>query len=514
MSSYALSDGAEPHSDPPGAQPLRAPSGWTWRSALSLATIVLVLETVAIHPLLVTSAMPAIKSHFDLTGSGWILTSFVLVGAAAAPLAGKLADLHGKRRMLLICMALGACGSLVSAAATGVWVLVLGRSLSGLLVPCLFLGYSLIRDIFPPKTIALAVSISATATSLAVVAATHVTEWLVDAQGFRAVFWVTAIVLGVLAIALTLTTPESPVRLDIRVRGIGAVIVGAALASALIGVSRGPVHGWSAASTLVFLAIAAALFALWLITAKTTEDALIDRRLWRRRPVVLTAVTAGLGYAVVGTYTMLLPMLTMVPAMLGLGYGFGVDAKGVSTFQAPLAVMTIIGGLVVGALVGRGAVEPRLTAMAGMVATTAGCALTAYSHHSEHRLMVFAAVVGLGVGLTYASIPNLLIEAVPAQVQASAAALVGVFQGVIPAIVPIVVFATLDGGYQAELPPMITKMLNGAIVYSDDGFKVGFLIAAAVALLGVLTTLLLPRAVEEADLDSIIPTGSAPEKVN
>jgi MFS family permease len=118
-------------------------------------------------------------------------------------------------------------------------------------------------------------------------------------------------------------------------------------------------------------------------------------------------------------------------------------------------------------------------------------------------VLTFAGLVGLGLGLAYASIPNLLIAAVPPQVQASAAALAGVFQAVIPALAPIVVFSVLDGSYQAVLPAMITRMLNGAIVYTDAGFRVGFLIVAALALPGLLAALLLPRVIEPCTVAEI-----------
>ncbi|MEV0856376.1 MFS transporter [Nocardia fluminea] len=511
MFSHTLSDDAEPRSGIHG-EPSRP--GWTWRYAVSLATIVLVLELLAISPLMVSIAMPAIETHFDTDGGGWVMMSFVLVGAATAPLIGKLADLHGKRRMLLICIVLSAFGSILSAIATGIAMLIVGRGVSGLLVACLFLSYSLIRDVFPPRTIALAVSIVTTMIGLATIVTPFLTEWLLDAYGFRGVFWFSSIVLGVLAVAVALTTAESSVRLHARVHGVGAVVLGAGVASGLIGVSRGPAHGWSAASTLAFLGAGAALVIIWSTTATATEDALIDMRVWRRHPVILTAAAAGFGCAVAGLFTMLLPMLTMVPAMLGLGYGFGVDAKGVNVFQAPLGVMTVVGGLIVGGLVGRGAVKPRLTAVVGMAVVTVGCALTAYYHHSEPGLMVLAGLVGLGVGLTYASTPNLLIAAVPPQLQATAAALIGVFQAVVPAVVPIVVFAVMNGSHAAELPPLITKMLNGAVVYTDSGFTVGFLIAAALAFLGLVTTLLLPRTIEQISVDSIFADGRIQGKVN
>ena len=87
-----------------------------------------------------------------------------------------------------------------------------------------------------------------------------------------------------------------------------------------------------------------------LVSAATMKEPLIDLKVLRRRPVILTATAAGFIYGVSGLYTMLLPMMVMTPAIMGLGYGFGVDAEGFAVFQAPIGAMTVVGGLIVGVL--------------------------------------------------------------------------------------------------------------------------------------------------------------------
>lgn len=136
------------------------PQKWTPRLVVSLLSIVLMLEMLAISYIMIATALPSIAKHYQTTQGAWLLTSFLLFGAVVAPLVGKLADVCGKRLMLLVCVFGAAVGSLVSAIAPTYGVLLAGRALTGLLVPCLFLSYSLIRDVFPPKTIPLAVSIA------------------------------------------------------------------------------------------------------------------------------------------------------------------------------------------------------------------------------------------------------------------------------------------------------------------------------------------------------------------
>ncbi|SEM23922.1 MFS transporter [Rhodococcus maanshanensis] len=505
-SNISLGDTAQPTGGTGEASDLARP-GWNWRLALSLAALVAVLEVAALSYPLVGMAIPDIATHFHTTQDGWIMTAFVIVGAAASPMIGKLADLHGTRQVLLSCIVLSGIGALLCAVATNYGTFLVGRCLSGLMVPCLFLSYSLIRDVFPPSTVALAASIATSAVGLALVPAPFLTEWLVGDHEFRGLFWFMGLALGALAIAVVLTTPESPVRLRARVGVLGASVLGTGIAGLLGGVSQGPVVGWTAAVTLALLGTGIAAIAIWVVTAAATRDALIDIRLWRRRPVLLTALAAGCIYAVTSLYSMLLPMLTRTPAMLGLGYGFGVDEQGAAAFQVPIGVMGVLGGIVVGVLVGRHVASPGLLISLGMVSAAIGCTVTAYAHDNELLLMILAGAVGLGSGLAYAATPNLVFLAVPPELQASTSALVGMFQTVVPAIAPILAFAVMDGSHVAQLPPMITSMLNGATVYTDDGFTVGFLIAAAIALVGLCAAVLVPRRIVQVDVDSIVDMG-------
>ncbi len=163
------------------------PQRWTPRLALSLAALVLLLETLTISYLMISMAIPSIAAHYRTTQGAWLLTAFLLVGAITAPLVGKLADMYGKRRLLLACVTIAAVGAFICAVADSYAVMLVGRSVSGLLIPCLFLSYSLIRDVFPPKKVALAVSIATSGMGLIAIPAPFLTGWLIDHYGFRSI---------------------------------------------------------------------------------------------------------------------------------------------------------------------------------------------------------------------------------------------------------------------------------------------------------------------------------------
>ncbi|WP_157108335.1 MFS transporter [Aldersonia kunmingensis] len=478
----------------PGGSP-GATQRWTPRLIFSLASIVLLLELLAVSYMMISMALPSIAANYQTTQGAWLLTSFLLVGAVTAPLIGKLADMYGKRKLLLACVAISAVGSLVSAVASSYEVLILGRSLSGLLVPCLFLSYSLIRDVFPAKTIALAVSIATSGMGLIAIPAPFLTGWLIDNHGFRSIFWFFVIGLVVLGAMIMVSTEESAIRLRSRIDLLGAVLLGGGIAGVLIAVSFGPTWGWRDGSTLAYGLGGAALLVAWFVSARIVREPLIDLNVLGKRPVFLTTLGAGFCYGASGLFTILLPMMAMTPAILGLGYGFGVDAEGFAIFQAPIGLMVVVGGVLVGTLVGRN-VRPRILLVLGMTLMAAGFALTAAVHDDKALLIVFAGVFGTGMGMGYASIPNLLIEAVPPQLQASTASVVGVSQSVFPAVLPVIAFTVMNNSYIAPIPPELTQ---GAILYTDKGFTIAFLIGAVSAALGAIVAFALPRRIQQVD---------------
>lgn len=464
--------------------------GWTPRLVCSLVTIVLLLEMLAVSYMMISIALPEILVHYETTQGAWLLTAFLLVGAISCPLVGRLADRHGKRTVLLACTVAAALGSLLSALAATYPMLIAGRALTGLLTPCLFLSYSLIRDVYPKRTVPLAVSIATSGMGVITVLAPFLAGWLIDDFGFRSIFWFAVIGLTVLAVLITLTTRESAVRTDGRLDPIGASLLSAGLAGILVAISFGPHWGWTAPSTLGCLIGGGILLVCWFASARIVRNPLIDLRVLGRRSVALTTIGAGACYGAGVVFSLVLPLMCMTPAHLGLGYGFGVTAQGFAVFQAPFGAATLVGGIIVGVLARR--VPLRRLMATGLAMEVVAALLSAAVHDQQALLIVFIGLFGLGQGLIYASIPNLVIAAVVPQLQATAASIVAVAQSLVSAIVPIIAFAILNSH--------IAVITGGKTFYGDHGITIVFVLSAAVALIGAIAASALPRTIHEMAL--------------
>ena len=91
--------------------------------------IMLAMFLGALDQTIVATALPTIGRHFgDLGDLSWVVTAYLLTATAVTPLYGKLSDIHGRRGMMLIAIALFMLGSLACALAPSMTALVLARA--------------------------------------------------------------------------------------------------------------------------------------------------------------------------------------------------------------------------------------------------------------------------------------------------------------------------------------------------------------------------------------------------
>ncbi|MFC9978445.1 MFS transporter [Gordonia sp. NPDC127522] len=460
-------------------------NGWTVRLVLSLISLVILLETLALNYGMIATGLPSIMVDFDTDQGAWIQTSFLLVGAVISPALGKIADTVGKRKVLLACAVIASIGALLSAVAPSYWVLLAGRALSGVLVACLFLSYSLIRDIYPPRTVPMSVAIATSGMGLISIPVPFLTGWLIDSFGWRSIFWFFAIVIAVTGVLILVTTDESLYRLKARIDPLGAVLLGGGIGAVLIAVSFGTSWGWTDAKTLMFVLGGAALLILWAYSATRISEPLIDLRLVLNRPVGMTTIMAGMAYGSSAVSLTLMPLMCMAPVGLAVGYGFGVNAEQYALFQSPYGAATMIGGLIVGALVSRGT-RPRVTAISGSALFGLASLLVIPVMESRSGVLLAFVLIGLGMGIVYGSIPNIQIRAVPPQLQASTASIVATSQSLMSAILPVIAFAFLNAN-------MTQSSSTSYPVYSQTGMTLAWMVAGGAALVGCAAAVAIPR---------------------
>src|SRR3954467_6347718 len=284
---------------------------------------------------LVVPALPEIQAslHTSESAVGWILTAFLLSASVATPIIGRLGDIYGKERLLMIVLLMLAFGTLISAIASSLGLMVLGRVIQGAGGGIFPLAFSIIRDEFPnqrvPGAIGLVSSLLGIGGGAGVVFAGIVTESL----SYHWLFWFPLVAILFTAYLTWRYIPESPVKTPAEINYRAALLMTAGISGVLLGITQTSSWGWGSPKTLGLIALGAALIALWIRAELRSREPLVDMRMMAIRGVWTTNAVAFL--IGVGMYSsfVLIPELVQEPA--STGYGFGASATAAGLFLLP-----------------------------------------------------------------------------------------------------------------------------------------------------------------------------------
>ncbi|MFI1728930.1 MFS transporter [Streptomyces acidicola] len=433
-----------------------------------------------------TLLVPVIKDLPQLLGTEpgnatWVITSTLLSGAVTTPVAGRLGDLHGKRRMLVLSLAVMVAGSLVSALTSDLLTMVAGRTLQGFAMSAIPLGIGLMRDTLPREKLGSAMALMSSSMgvggSLALPAAALVaqhTDW-------HALFYGAA-GLGVLCIALTLlVVPESPTRAQGTFDILGAIGLSAGLVLFLLPITKGSDWGWTSGTTLGLFAASAVVLVLWGVTELRLEAPLVDLRTTASPAVLLTnlaSIMVGFSFLVV---SLVLPQLLQLPESTGYGLGESMVVAGV--LVAPLGLTMMFTTPVYARLSAK--YGPKVTLILGMLIIAIGYGAGLGLMSAPWQSLVITVILGPGIGLAYSSLPALIIGAVPASETGAAGGLNTLMRSIGASVSSAVIGMVLAN---------TANDVNGVAVPTMQGFRVSFLIATGAMAIGLLIALFLPRA--------------------
>ena len=206
---------------------------------------------------LVIPALPQIQSslHTSESAVGWVLTAYLLSASVATPIIGRLGDMYGKERLLMIVLLMLGLGTLISAIASSLWLMLVGRLIQGAGGGIFPLAFSIIRDEFPnervPGAIGLVSSLLGIGGGAGVVFAGIVTQNL----SYHWLFWFPLAIIVFTAYLTRRYIPESPVKTpaEINYRAAGLMTVG--ISGVLLAITETSTWGWGSPKTLGLLAI-------------------------------------------------------------------------------------------------------------------------------------------------------------------------------------------------------------------------------------------------------------------
>jgi EmrB/QacA subfamily drug resistance transporter len=478
------------------ATAVRMPPEHSVHPRLILGVLALGGAAYALLQSLVVPALPVLQHdlHTSTAGVAWVFTSYLLAASVVTPIAGRLGDMFGKKRVLVITLFGLAAGSLLAALVTSLPLMIVARTIQGIGGAIFPLAFGILRDELPRERVAGAIALMSgllgIGGGLGIVLAGPILQHL----SYHWLFWIPLVVTSISAAAAIAFIPESTLRAPGDVHWIGAALLSGWLVALLLAVSQGPSWGWGSARTLGLIALSVVILVAWVRAESRARHPLVDMTMMRL-PGVWTTNTAAflLGFGMYSAF-ILIPQFVQTPT--STGYGFGASVTQAGPFLLPTTVAMLIVSPIGGTLSHK--VGPKVPLIIGTVVTMLAFVVLAVSG-SRWEIYVASTLLGIGVGFAFAALANLIVEAVrPDQT--------GVASGM------NTIVRTIGGAAGAVVAASILSANVLASGLPDKhGYTVTFALCAGVLAIGVLASLAVPgrarRAASHVGLAQPAPAG-------
>jgi MFS family permease len=426
---------------------------WKMLAILScIATMVMYAETM-----LIPAIPDLIKDfHVSYSMSSWILTAYLIAGAVMTPIAGKLSDIYGRKKILLIIMVIYAIGVSMAGFASDIYFMIFARAIQGIGMSMFPIAFGMIRDQFPREKISIGQGVITSMFASGAVIGLTVGAIIVQDYGWQNTFFT----IIPIAIALLLiiwrfihvidsrdedqsqkqsrilegdnisktsnrddnaTLPKASNQIDIK----GAIALAIAVASFLLvltlletsgsnieaasGNNNHPSNGNSSAQVLPFLIIGIVSFVFFVIIERREKYPLVDFKLMLNKSILpANLIIMLVGFSMFMVFQTI-PILVRNPEPIG----FGEDAISAGKVQLPFAIVLLIFGPTSGFIVSKlGSLKPIIF---GTFITTAGFIGLLMFHSTELLVSANLGILSTGLSLSSVGAMNVIILSTPRQ---------------------------------------------------------------------------------------------------
>jgi MFS family permease len=380
--------------DPPPPVERRGPAPIGKPAIGALGVLALALGTLQT---VVDPARPMLERELgiDSAGAALIVSTLLVTGAVIAPIAGKLGDRYGGKRVLLVLMALVSAGGVLSSLAPNLPVLLVGQMLQGAMVGALPLSFILVRKNFPPGQTQVAIGVVSALFTAGGIVGTLTAGPLAEGLSWHWIFGVPTLVIIAATLAVHRLMPDDPPsEQDTAIDWLGVALLSATLLALTLGLLA--VAGGSLPPLAVggIVLVVAALAAAWVAVERRAAAPMVDLRMLAA-PAMWSASVLTLGIA--ATSAMLNTVIPKLFEVSGDGYGFGADTTEIGLLILPGHLAGVVAGAVGGLAVQRYGTRAVVTASA--VATTGLLVGVAATHDAAWQLVAVRALIAFAGGL-------------------------------------------------------------------------------------------------------------------
>jgi MFS family permease len=486
-------------------------SAWKTLAILSsIATLVMYTETMLVP------SLPTIISEFNLSYSlsPWILTTYLIIGAVMTPVTSSLAEIHGKRKILLAVMGVYAVGVTVGGLTTDFYSFIIARGMQGVGMSMFPIAFSVIREQFPKSRLAIGQGVITSMFACGSILGLLIGATISEYSGWRITFLSilpVAILLPIvvwkfarigevhsdwMTMTTTTTTTTSPQQqsgssdkkksLDL----FGAATLAATITLFLLSLTfiETRATGSNSTQSISQLAILSAgciaAFVAFLVAERRAIHPLIDLKLLQNKILLFTNIMMIiLGFSMFMVFQTI-PILAESPPPAGFGYSI----TGTAAIQLPFSIILLIFGPTSGYIVSKlGSIRPVIM---GYAINAFGFFMLATFHSQPWMVSVALAIISTGLSLGSVGLMNIVLLATPYKNMVTSIGMTSLLRIIGSSVGPAVAGVLMQVG-------QINVQGHAGSFPAPESYTLIFLMAATMSLLSVIMTLKIRRSLLE-----------------
>jgi len=474
-------------------------SAWTTLVILSCLGLITMYGETMVLP-----AIPDFIRDFNISynTSSWILSSYLIAGAVMTPIAGRLSDIYGKKKILLIVMAVYSTGILAGGFANSIEFMLAARTAQGVGMSMFPIAFGIIREILPEKKLAIGQTIFSSTFSGGAVVGLIVGATIIQNFGWQATFFSIfpiAVILGLVIRKLIyvrnlatseVKVDEGRVRNDNENSSVkkqtidlkGTVALAVTIISFLAGISflENNINDTGFQIAGLF-SVAAVSLAVFIVIEKKVSSPLLDLKLMTHKMILPATIILMMVFLCMFMVYQTIPILVRSPQPLG----FGGDALVTASVQLPFMIVLLIGTIMSGFILNKVG-NTRLTLLGTIISTIGFFSLFLF-HSTEFMVSVTLAIIAAGLSLSITGGFNVVLLSAPIQATGIALGMALLLNLVGMSIGPSIA-ALFQQMYQGTVEGVAGEQFPTQVAYN-----LIFLTAALISLASIALALALAR---------------------
>ncbi|CAD6368844.1 Permeases of the major facilitator superfamily [metagenome] len=458
-------------------------SAWLILGTLSCLGLIAMYGETMLLP-----AIPALIEDFEIpyNTSAWILSTYMIAGAVATPIAGKLSDVYGRKKMLLIVMSIYSAGILAGGFADSFPFMLAARAAQGIGIAMFPIAFGIIREILPEKKLAVGQSIFSSTFPAGATIGLLMGANIVQHYGWHATFFTVfpiAVLLGIFILKFIHVAPlpnisEKKISIDIK----GSIFLSITIISFLVGISYLQNSTGEIYESLAFFASTIISLSVFIIIEKRTESPLMDIKLLKNKMLLFGIMIL----LIVGLCTFMvyqtIPIMIQSPQPLG----FGGTELITATIQMPFMIIFLVGSISSGFALEK--IGNKRLVLIGTILGSIGFLSILLFHSTEFMLTITLAVIAAGLSLAFIGGFNVVLLSTPIQ-----------FAGI--ALGMTLLLNLIGQSIGPSIAGMFQQMHRGTVIGvsgsfpTPDAYNLIFLTAFVISLTSVVFAIFLNRKV-------------------